>query len=50
MIDLLRDELGYRLLGSWADWVGNSNIDAALLTAWLTSRGVTGPQIAVALH
>jgi len=50
VIALFRDELGYRFLGSWADRVGNSNVDEKLLGDWLAKRGVTGPQIAVVLH
>jgi type I restriction enzyme R subunit len=50
VIALFRDELGYRYLGDWTDRKGNSNIDEGLLSAWLTKRGYTQAQIAVALH
>ena len=50
VIALFRDELGYRYLGDWTDRDGNSNIDEGLLSAWLTKRGYTQAQIAVALH
>ena len=50
VIALFRDELKYRFLGSWADRVGNSNIDEPMLTAWLTGRGVPGPQVSAALY
>ena len=49
-IALFRDELGYRYLGEWRDRDGNSNIEETLLTAWLTQRGHSAAQIAVALH
>ena len=39
-----RDALGYRYLGNWEHREGNSNIEEALLTGWLTRRGHT-PQI-----
>lgn len=32
VIALFRDELGYRFLGSWADWANNSNVDEGLLS------------------
>lgn len=50
IIALFRDELGYCFLGDWTDRAGNSNIDEKLLTDWLTKRGVTPPQISIALH
>jgi len=50
VIALFHDELGYRYLGDWTDRVGNSNIDEGLLSAWLTQRGYTQAQIAVALY
>jgi type I restriction enzyme, R subunit len=33
VIALIRDELGFRYLGDWADRGGNSNIEERLLTA-----------------
>ena len=50
VIALFRDELRYRTLGDWIDRTGNSNIEESLLSAWLTKRGYTPAQIAVALH
>ena len=50
VIDLFRDELGYRYLGDWTDSDSNSNIDEGLLTAWLAKSGYTPAQINVALH
>ncbi|CAN5526440.1 HsdR family type I site-specific deoxyribonuclease [soil metagenome] len=50
VIALFRDELDYRYLGNWTDRDGNSNIEEPLLTAWLTKRGVTPPQISAALY
>jgi type I restriction enzyme R subunit len=50
VIALFREELGYRYLGDWTDRDGNSNVDEGLLSAWLTGRGYTQAQIAVALH
>jgi type I restriction enzyme R subunit len=49
VIALFRDELHYRFLGDWTDRA-NSNIEPTLLTAWLTGRGHTQAQIAMALH
>jgi type I restriction enzyme R subunit len=50
VLALFRDELGYRYLGDWTDRDGNTNIEDALLTAWLTRRRHTPAQISVALH
>lgn len=44
VIALFRDELGYRYLGDWTERE-NSNIDEALLTAYLTKRGYSKAQI-----
>jgi len=35
VIELFRDQLGYRFLGDWSDRAGNSNIEEGHLTAWL---------------
>lgn len=43
------DELGYRSLGDWTDRPGNSNIEVALLTAYLSKRGYSTAQIGRAL-
>ena len=50
VIALFRDEVGYRTLGDWTDRANNSNIEESLLSAWLTRRGHTKPQIAIVLH
>jgi len=50
VINLFREELGYRYLGDWTDRDGNSNIEAKLLSAYLTKSGYTREQIAVALY
>ncbi len=50
VIKLFREELGYDFLGDWTDREGNSNIEESLLTANLTKRGHTSPQIAAALY
>ena len=50
VIALFRSELGYRFLGDWTDREGNSNIEEALLSAWLTKNGYTPAQSGVALH
>ncbi len=50
VIALFREELGYRYLGDWTDRDGNSNIEEALLTAYLWKSGYTPAQIGVALH
>src|SRR5262245_14391884 len=50
VIDLFRDELGYRYLGDWSDRDDNSNIEETLLTAYLTGSGYTPAQINAALY
>lgn len=50
VIDLFRNDLGYRYLGDWTDRDGNSNIEEALLTDYLRKRGYTLAQISVALY
>src|SRR6202167_4459467 len=50
VIALFRDELGYRYLGDWIDRENNSNIEEALVSAWLTKKGHTPAQISAALH
>jgi type I restriction enzyme R subunit len=50
VIALFRDELGYRYLGDWSDREANSNIEEALLTAYLTKRHYSPAQIAKALY
>ena len=52
VIDLLQHApaLGYRFLGNWSRRADNSNIEAEILGAWLTSRGHTPVQISRALE
>src|SRR2546425_6762997 len=50
VIALFHEELGYRYLGDWTDRNGNSNIEAGLLTAYLTRSGYTPAQISVAIY
>ncbi|MFC3074603.1 type I restriction endonuclease subunit R [Shinella pollutisoli] len=50
VIELFRDELGYRFLGDWSDRDGNSNIEEDLLTASLTRRGYSPGQISAAIY
>lgn len=50
VIDLFRDELGYRFLGDWSDRDGNSNIEENLLTASLSRRGYSPAQISAAIY
>jgi type I restriction enzyme R subunit len=45
VIALFRDELGYRYLGDWRDRDGNSNVEAHLLTPFLTRGGHTPAKI-----
>jgi type I restriction enzyme R subunit len=50
VIELFREELGYRFLGDWSDRDGNSNIEEDLLTASLTRRGYSPAQISAAIY
>ncbi|RWK68311.1 HsdR family type I site-specific deoxyribonuclease [Mesorhizobium sp.] len=50
VINLFRDELGYRFLGDWSDRDGNSNIEEDLLTASLSRRGYSPAQISAAIY
>lgn len=50
VIDLFRDELGYRYLGDWTDRDGNSNIEEGLLTGFLTKSGYSSAQISKAIY
>jgi type I restriction enzyme R subunit len=45
VVALFRDELGYEHLGDWSERAGNSHIEDALLTTWLTQRGHSHAQI-----
>lgn len=49
LIALFHDELKYKYLGNWADREGNSNIEVALLTAYLLRSGYTQAQINIAI-
>lgn len=49
VIDLFRDDLGYRYLGDWTDR-NNSNIEDDLLSAYLISAGYTTVHVSRALH
>ncbi|AVO50508.1 restriction endonuclease subunit R [Melaminivora suipulveris] len=50
VVQLFRDELGYRYLGDWHERAGNSNIEDALLTQHLQRSGYTPAQINAALY
>lgn len=50
VIALFRDELGYRVLGDWTYRDGNSNVEEAVLAAWLKGRGYSREQIARAIE
>jgi type I restriction enzyme R subunit len=50
VLALLKDELKYRYLGNWTDRDGNSNIEDALLSAWLTRRRYSPEQISRATY
>lgn len=50
VIDLFTEELGYRYLGNWKDRPGNSNIEDALLKAYLSRCGYSPAQISRALY
>lgn len=45
VVALFCDELGYEHLGDWSERAGNSHIEDALLTTWLTQRGHAPAQI-----
>ncbi len=50
IVQLFRDELEYRYLGDWSDREGNSNIEEAILSDHLTSRGYSAAQISSAIY
>jgi type I restriction enzyme R subunit len=50
VLALFRDELKFRYLGDWTDRDGNSNIEPALLSAFLTKNSCTQQQISAALY
>lgn len=49
VIELFRDELGYRYLGDWTDR-GNSNIEQGLLADYLKRAGYQDAQISAAIR
>ncbi|WP_233861868.1 type I restriction endonuclease subunit R [Paraburkholderia adhaesiva] len=50
VIKLFTGQLGYAPLGDWSDRTGNSNVEDALLTAYLTDAGYRPAQISQALY
>ena len=50
VVKLFREELDYRYLGEWEDRPNNSNIEEALLSAYLSRRGYSAPLVAKALY
>lgn len=50
VVRLFRQELDYAYLGHWEERAGNSNIEEARLTAYLTRAGYAPDLIAPALH
>ncbi|MBX9755674.1 MAG: hypothetical protein K2X80_13050, partial [Pseudomonadaceae bacterium] len=47
---LFVEELGYTHLGDWAERANNSNIEAGLLSAYLSGAGYSSGQINAALY
>jgi len=50
VVAYFRDTLNYRYLGDWECREGNSNIEEALLAAWLTRQGHSKPIIGKVLY
>ena len=50
VVQLFRQELGYRYVGDWRDREGNSNIEEQLLTRHLKGTGYTDQQISRAIE
>ena len=50
VVALFREELGYRHLGDWTDRQDNSNVEPALLKAFLARTGYSAAQISTALY
>ena len=47
---LFMEQLGYAPLGDWTDRAGNSNVEEALLTAYLTEAGYRPAQISQVIY
>ena len=50
VIQLFREELGYRYLGDWSDRPDNTNIEENLLSSYLTGAGYSPEQISRAIY
>lgn len=50
VVRLFQDQLGYTYLGNWEYRENNRNIDAGLLTSWLTRRGISASLISKVLR
>lgn len=50
VIALFKNELDYQYLGNWEYRTGNSNIEAKLLTDYLTEQSYTPAQISKAIY
>ena len=50
VIELFRDELGYRYLGDWTDRDKNSNVEEGLLSDYLSRAGYGAAQISAAIR
>ena len=50
IVSFFQQELGYSYLGDWQDRANNSNVEVAILTAWLKSQGYSDTLIGRALR
>ena len=50
VVKMFKEKLGYTYLGNWEDHSGNSNIEEALLTRYLSKKGCNPTLINKALH
>ncbi len=50
VVKMFKEKLGYTYLGNWEDHSGNSNIEEALLTRYLSKKGCNTTLINKALH
>lgn len=50
IVQLFSDELSYRYLDDWSEREGNSNIEEAILSDYLTRRGYNAAQISSAVY